>query len=194
MTTISPIARAPDDDTFDATLRLWGRVHGVRLHDDEPAKATHAIAVAMEHGAKSRTQYAMDAAKRRSKERRRFMARGLRSCGVSIVPESYVDPVPCKDDSGKHRGLGDDPMQTPQVRTLQEAWEALHRTFPDQAEIVAMVYQRPDLLTNAARADALGITLRTFEDKLRLGKQWMRAGASLLRAVAQAAETWERGA
>lgn len=187
--TTSPIARA-QQDPFEATLQLWGRAYGVRLHDDEPKRPTHAIAVAMETGAKSRTEYAMGAAKHRTTSRREYMARGLRSCGVRIVPASYVDPVPCCDDSGKHRGLGGDPLQTPQVSIAQTAWLELERYFPIQARIIAIEYQRPDLANQAARARAVGVDLKRYERELERARQWMRAGVAMAVVVERASAAW----
>jgi len=106
------------------------------------------------------------------------------------VPASYADPVPCRDDSGRHLSLAADPLETREVAELQRAWLELPA---DQAEIVALYYQRPDITTNPARALELGVSLKTYEEKLRLARNSLRLGARLLRAMRQVAEQWERG-
>lgn len=189
----SSIARA-QQDPFDATLQLWGRAYGVKLRDDEPKRSSHAIAKAMETGKKSRTVYAMDAAGHRTTGRREYMARGLGSCGVLIVPASYVDPVPCSDDSGRHRGLAADPLNTPHVSAAQSAWLELERHFPIQAKIIALEYQRPDLPNQSARATEAGVDLKRYERELERARHWMRCGVVMAGVVGRAEEAFAQRA
>ena len=180
------------NEQFSAAAKLWGMAYGIRLKDDEsaPSRATHAIAVAMEHGAKNRTAYAMDAARYRTKGRRAFMAHDLGPCNVRIVPESYVDPIRCKDDSGRHRGLGLDPLETPEVQTFQRAWLELNRLFPKQAKILAYEYQRPDLLNQADRAKEAGVSLSQYKVELSRGEFWVRSAFALNQVLSESERKW----
>jgi len=185
--TSSQIARAPDSgDVFDALMTLWGRAYGPRTHDDEPKRASHPIASAMEFGM-TRDQYiASKIVGRDGKARRTTMARDLGSCGVRVVPMAYCDPVRATDDSGRHRGLALDPLETPEVQWLQKAWLELHAMFPRQAQAVQLQFQRPDLSTREARAAVLGISAKQWDHELDRGVRWMRCADAMRRVVDRA--------
>lgn len=178
-----------DSDLFEATLQLWGRAYGRRLPDDEPRRSTHQIAVAMEHGMTKSQWLQAKIAGRDGRSRRRLMARDLGGCGVRVVGQDYVDPVRRSDDSGRFRGLSVDPLETPAVADVQTAWLSLSELAPDQSQAVALYYQRPDL-NNSGRAKAMGVTLRSYEDRLRLGRASLALGLRLLRGMAHVANQW----
>lgn len=180
------IARAPEsaDDALTATLIAWGRCYGVRLRDEEPARASHPIARAIdEQGRKSRRKIALERAQARAQGRRVLMARGLNGCGVRMVPAAFVDPVPCRDDSGRHRGLASDPIDTPQVQAVQQSWLALQRHSPHLAAVLVAQYQRPDLVSRAAKAASCGISESQFKDALRLAGMFIRGALTSRRTV-----------
>lgn len=187
------IARAPEsaDDALTATLIAWGRCYGVKMRDEEPARASHPIARAVEdQGRKSRRQIAIERALARTQGRRTLMARDLSSCGVRIVPASYVDPVPCRDDSGRHRGLGADPLETPQVQTVQRAWLSLRECFPAQADVLRVEYQRPDIVSRTHKALHCGIKVERYKFELSRARHWVRSALAMARAVDQAGAAW----
>lgn len=162
---------------LDQAVSLWGMAYGVRSRDDAPAKSSHQIARAMEHGARSRREYVVrELAGRSGISRRTAMARDLGGCGVRVVPMSGVDPVPCKDNSGRHRGLQADPLETPEVQRVQACWEALRAHDAHLAAVAAVAHQRPDLPTRADKAAALGISAAKYDQDLRCAMTWLRCG------------------
>ncbi len=178
------------DEIYKATAQLWGLVYGKRLKDDEPSRPTHQIARAMQHGAKSRREYVRKTIGRDGSSRRRLMASGLGSCGVRVVPMDYVDPAPCKDDSGRHGGLSIDPKETPEVQTFQRAWLELNRFFPKQAKILALEYQHPDLLTQAAKAKEAGVSVAQYKVELSRADFWIRSAFALNQVLAVSQQKW----
>lgn len=145
----------------DQMLRLWGEVYGKK--DRPRPRETVLSRVAVD---RSRQQYTRERlAWARATGPRAYRAAGHAIPGHRVAPAWSCDPVRCSDDSGRFRGLADDPRETPELRAVQDQWAKLARDRPELAAVLAAEYQGYG--TQRDKADRLGVAYRTYKHRLR---------------------------
>jgi hypothetical protein len=172
---------------LELLLVEWGMLS--KYLQNKPEGATtdfHALQRAREYAPGTRARAAMRLVGRDGFDRRTMMAAaanaGLgegRTCGIHIVPASFVDPVPCSESrrAGGVSGRARD-ATPPHLRPVEQAAKELYRLDTLRGLVLRQEYCGYGPQTEKAErvSVAIGsrIGLRVYRESLAHAKGWMQ--------------------
>lgn len=167
------------EQELEQLLAEWGALSKYQQARTEGATDFHVLQRARDFAPGTRAKAARRLIGRDGYERRAYMARDLKACGVRVVPMDYVDPVK-GTESRKGGGMSDLPPRDdtpPHLRRVNAAASELYRI--DTLRGLVLRFEYCGYGPQAEKAErvsvALGsrIGLRVYRESLAHAKGWM---------------------
>lgn len=172
-------------DELDDLLRQWGALSKYTQEKKEGSNDFHALARSLDFAPGTRARAAMRLVGRDGFDRRTLMATAANAglahgmtCGIRIVPASFVDPIPCTE-SRRAGGVSDRARDdTPEhLRPVALAARELYRIDTLRGLCLRLEYCGYGPQTEKAERVALAIGspvgLRVYREALAHAKGWM---------------------
>lgn len=164
-------------EEMDTLLRQWGALSKY-TEERREAGGTHALERGRAFAPGTRARAAQRLVGRDGSSRRSYMARGLEACGVRMVGQAYVDPVPCTESRGRGGLASAAARYIPEhLRPVDEAARLLHRV--DTLMGLCLRYEYCGYGSQGEKAGYVGsalgqpVGLRVYREALARAKGWM---------------------